>query len=144
MKSIDFYWLLIDKIHTEEQTGAKTCNTTIPLDKNTRKTIFKSVRTSCKETKFREFQVKFLHRKIVTRKELHRFEIKPDKAWSYCGEDNSINHTFLHCGFSNHFPENVIGWFNESNNYNFTPKTTEILFGLSNTMSALNGKFNYT
>ena len=42
---------------------------------------------------------------------------------------DSINQTFIHCGFSNHFTENVIRWFNESDNDNFTPKIKKFYLG---------------
>ena len=58
-----------------------------------------------------------LLRIMVTKKELFRF--KPDKTWLYCGEEDSISHTFIHCPFSKHFTENVIHLFNESNRCNF-------------------------
>ena len=61
------------------------------MEKNTWRTIFSSVRTTCKETKLREFQFKFLHRIIVTKKELFRFGIKTDNECLYCGESDSIH-----------------------------------------------------
>ena len=42
--------MLVDKIHAEEQTGVKRGNIEIPLNKNSWKTILKSIRKSCKET----------------------------------------------------------------------------------------------
>ena len=48
------------------------------------KTIFSSVRTTnCKEIKLREFQFKFLHGIIETKKELFRFGIKTDLMNTY-------------------------------------------------------------
>ena len=85
MKSEDFYWLLINKTYMDEQTGVKRWNEVMPVGKNTWRTIFSSVRTTCKETKLREFQFKFLHRIIVTKKELFRFGIKTDNECLYCG-----------------------------------------------------------
>ena len=70
MKSKDFYWLLINKTYMNEQTGVKRWNEVMFMEKNAWRTIFSSVRTTCKETKLREFQFKFLHRIIVTKKEL--------------------------------------------------------------------------
>ena len=112
--------------------------------KNTWRTIFSSVRTNCKETKLLEFQFKFLHRIIVTKKELFRFGIKTDNECLYCGESDSIDHTFANCEFSKNF-QNIIHRFNETRNHcNFTPGTKEVLFGISNNPNTLNKKFNYT
>ena len=49
----------------------------------------------CKENKLKEFHYKFLHRIIVTKKELHRFGIKDDGDCLYCGNEDSIEHTFI-------------------------------------------------
>ena len=70
MKSKDFYWLLINKTYTDKQTGVNRWNEAMPMENITWRTIFSSVRTTCKDTKLREFQFKFLHRIIVTKKEL--------------------------------------------------------------------------
>jgi len=63
-------------------------------------------------------------------------------VYKYCGESDSIDHTFINCKFSKHFMENIIHWFNETNHCNFTPGTKEVLFGISNNPSTLNKKFN--
>ena len=84
------------------------------MEENTWRTIFSSVRTTCKETKLREFQFKFSHRILVTKKELFRFGIKTDNECLYCGESDSNDHTFINCEFSKHFMKNIILWFNET------------------------------
>ena len=69
IKSKDFYWLIINKTYMDELTGVKRRNKLMPVEKKTTwRTTFSSVRTTCKETKLREFQFKFLHRIIVTKK----------------------------------------------------------------------------
>ena len=42
-KSKDFYWLIVDKKCKEKQTGARTWNQTVPMDKTNWTNIFKSV-----------------------------------------------------------------------------------------------------
>ena len=42
-----------------------------------------------------EFQFQFLHRIIVSKKELFQFGIKSDINCLYCGESDSVNHTFI-------------------------------------------------
>ena len=73
---------------------------------------------------------KLIHRIVVTEKELHRYGIKADDQCLYCGEKDSIDHTFLHCGFVKIFVNKVIDWFNAANNSKFAPTIEEKLFGI--------------
>ena len=94
------------------------------------KKIFASLRNICKETKLKEFQFKFIHRIIVTKKELCKYGIKTDDECLYCGEHNSIDHTFYECQFVRTFVKNIIHWFNVTNNSQFSPTIEEKLFGI--------------
>ena len=47
---------------------------------------FMLIKQVSRENKLREFQFKFLHRIVVTKKELCRFGIKHDSECLYCGE----------------------------------------------------------
>ena len=47
--------------------------------------------------KLKEFQFKFMHRIIVTKRELFRYGIQSDDDCIYCGEKDSLNHTFSDC-----------------------------------------------
>ena len=83
---------------------------------------------------------------VVTKKELFRYGIKTDDECLYCGEHDSIDHTFVDCEFVKNFVKNVINWFNAVNNSNFTPTMDEKVFGI---MSGPYDKtplkrFNYT
>ena len=119
MKSREFYWLFVNKSYTEEQTGVKRWNKIVTMDKESRQSVFASVRTTSKDMKLREFHFKFLHRKTVTKKELFRFGLKADCECLYCGEPDSIDRTFIHCQFSQHFIKNIVQLFNETNKTNF-------------------------
>ena len=103
---------------------------TMQLDGETWKKIFTSLKNICKETKLKEFQFKVIHRIVVTKKELYRYGIKTDDECLYCGEHDSIDHTFIDCEFVKSFVKNVINWFNTVNNSNFTPTIEEKLFGI--------------
>ena len=92
--------------------------------------IFTSLKSFCKETKLKEFQFKLIHRIEVTKKELHRYGIKADNECLYCGEKDSIDHTFLNCRFLKIFLNNEIYWFNAANNSKFAPTIEEKLFGV--------------
>ena len=56
--------------------------------------IFNSLKNTCKELELKEFQFKLINRIVVTKKELSRYGIKTDDEFLYCGERDSINHTF--------------------------------------------------
>ena len=129
-KTRDFYVLLKWKIHTVRQTGPMNWNSKTNLNDNAWKKIFTSLKSICKETKLKEFQFKLIHRIVVTKKELHRCGIKTDDECLYCGEKDSIDHTFLNCRFVKTFVNNVIDWFKAANNSQFAPTIEEKLFGV--------------
>ena len=108
--------------------------------------IFNSLKNICKESKLKEFQFKLIHRIEVTKKELFRCGIKTDDECLYCGEHDSIDHTFKDSEFVKHFVKNVIDWFNAVNNSNFIPTIEEKVFGVMSGPydKILLKKFNYT
>ena len=103
MKSREFYSLFVSKSYAEEQTGVKRWNKIVTMDKKSWQSAFASVRTTSKDMKLREFHSKFLHRMTVIKKELFRFGLKADCECLYCGEPDSIEHTFIHRQFSQRF-----------------------------------------
>ena len=107
------------------------------MNKDSWQSVYTSVKSISKEMKLREFNVKFLHRIIVTRKELCRYGIKTDEECLYCGEPDSIDHTYIYCQFTQQFIINIVQWFNEVNKCNFNLGLKEILFGLRNTREDL-------
>ena len=47
--------------------------------------------------------------------------IKIDDECLYCGDKDSIEHTFIECPFTKSFVKKVIEWFNEANcKFNYT------------------------
>ena len=145
-KSKDFYNLFNVKIHTEDQTGPKRWSEKLSLNKEVWTRTFKSLKNICKETKLREFQFKLIHRTIVTKKELFRFGIKTDDECLYCGDKDSIEHSFIECVFTKLFMQNVLDWFNQVNECQISPSTEETLFGItaSSLDTTIIRKFNYT
>ena len=103
--------------------------------------------TGPNEAKLKEFQFKLIHRIVVTKKELFRFGIKPDHdECLYCGDKDSIEHTFIECPFTKIFVQKVVQWFNETNSFQISPTVEEVLFGIiSNSHETkIKRKFNYT
>ena len=88
------------------------------------------------ETKLKEFKFKLIHRTIVTQKELFRFGIKADDECVYCGNRDSIRHSFIECMFTRMFTQKVLNWFDQVN----------ALFGItaSSHDTTIIRKFNYT
>ena len=117
----------------------------LSLPKDSWSKIFKSLKNVCKDTKLKEFQFKFIHRVVITKKELFRFGITTDDECLYCGDKDSIEHTFVECPFTRTFVKKVLQWFNEANSCQICP-TTEELFGVFSSIHGITikRKFNYT
>ena len=88
----DFYWLLNKQVNNghilDQPNGVNLCQC-VQNNGN-----FLSIEQVSTEYKLREFQFKFLHRIVVTKKGLCRFGIKDDSECLYCGEQDLIEHTF--------------------------------------------------
>ena len=95
-KTKEFYWILNERNPTPLPTGPEKWKKTV-TELNEWQTFFKSARNIFKENKLKEFQFKFLHRIVVTKKELFRFGIKQDSDCLFCGGEDSIDHTFINC-----------------------------------------------
>ncbi|KAK2570047.1 LINE-1 retrotransposable element ORF2 protein [Acropora cervicornis] len=144
MKSREFYSLFVNKSYAEEQTGVKRWSKIVAMDKKSWQSAFASVRTTSKDMKLREFHFKFLHRMTVTKKELFRSGLKADCECLYCGEPDSIDHTFIQCQFSQRFIKKIVQWFNQTNKTNFNLGQRETLFGVLNNQDNTRKLFNYT
>ena len=81
---------------------------------------------------------------MVTKKELFRFNIKPDSNCIYCGDLDSIDHTFSECQFTKSFTQEVLQWFNTENDSKFNLNTEDLLFGIFPSSITLIKKLNYT
>ena len=133
-RSRDFYKLLNVKTHNDDHTGPLRWSQNLSINSDTWSKIFKSLKSICKDTKLKEFQFKFIHRIIVTNKELFRFGIRPDE------------HTFIECPFTKTFVQRVVQWFNQTNVCQIFPTTEEVLFGYFSSIwdARIKKKFNYT
>ena len=97
-KNKDFYWLFINKVNPELKAPRKWA----------RDLLFNYIEVSG--------YFKYLHRIIVTRKELCLYGIECNSSCAYCQELVSISHTFIHCQWSKEFFfSEVITWFNKEN-----------------------------
>jgi len=92
--------------------------------------IFTQISKICKENKLREFNYKFLHRRIVTKNELHAYAIETDSVFIV------VNPTpfcipFFECEESRSFFDKVISYFNTTNNPQYSPTIVQQLFEMS-------------
>ena len=129
-----------------EHAGPKKWNRNFSLSEEKWEKIFTSLKNLCKETRLKEFHFKLIHRIIVTKKELYCFGIKKDDNCIYCGEKDSIHHTFRDCSPIQVFTQKVIDWFNTVNGSQFNLSAEEKLFGIlsGSYEKRLLAKFNYT
>ena len=137
-KSKDFYKLLNEKTHTDNQVSS------LSLNEDSWCRIFKSLKNVRKENKLRvSLQV---HRIIVTKRESFKFGIKKDDECIYCGQNDSIDHTFIECSFTKALAKDVLQWFNATNACQITPTTEEMLFGVISDSCdrKITKQFNYT
>ena len=99
-KERDYYRLLLVKKHQSPSTGPKRWSTDLSMDTEDWKEIFNITSKLCKENELKEFQFKFIHRIVVTKKELFRYGIHTDSDCIYCGEPDFVDHTFINCTFT--------------------------------------------
>ena len=81
----------------------------------------------------------------MTKKELFKDGIKTDEDRFFCGENDLIDHTFIHCSLTKSFIQKVNRWLNTTYNSPISPTMEKLLFGVthtSNVKSTVN-KFNY-
>ena len=94
-----------------------------------RHTTFKLIKSISKQNKLKEFIFKLAHRIVITKKELHLYGIEDNKSCHYCGDDDSLRHSFLGCQIAVDFFRKVLCWFNEKENSSITLNSEEIPFG---------------
>jgi len=148
-RSRDFYKLFTSKTltHTQEQTGPKRWSENLSLTKDSWSKNFKSLKNVCKDTKLKEFQFKFIHRVVVTRKNYSDLASQPTMNAYIVGiKARYLERTFAECLFTRTFVKRVLQWFNETNSCQICPTTEELLFGIFSCIreTAIKRKFNYT
>ena len=95
------------------------------------------------------FQLKLIHRIVISRKELFIFGIKTDHDESlHCEVKDSIENTFIECPFKRFFAKNklIYDGFNNTNCCQISPTTEVLLFDIipSSKETKLTNKFNNT
>ena len=65
-------------------------------------------------------------------------------SYIYCGEPDSIDHTFLEWQCTKSITQDVLQWFNVENNCNFKLNNEDFPFDLSSVLIVATKKLNYT
>ena len=130
MKNRDYYWLFVKK-NTPSVTALSKWERDLSSNDIPWENCFKQIKFMCKENKLKEFCFKLVHRILVSKKELHLFGISNNSNCTYCGQPDSISHTFIECHHSKKFFQNVLQRFNERNATSFTQSDKEFIFGKS-------------
>ena len=60
-----------------------------------------------------------------------RYGIQSDDDCIYCGEKDTINHTFSDCAFVNKVSHEDLSWFNDTNKTHFNLSIEVKLFGVT-------------
>ena len=137
MKNKDYYWLFVKK-STPLVIALSKWEQDLSSNDIHWENYFKQIKCMCKENKLKEFYFKLVHRILVSKKELHLFGVSNNSNCTYCGQPDSIGHTFIECHHSKKFFQNVLQHFNVVNATSFTQSDEELLFGKSlNTTSQL-------
>ena len=127
MKNKDYYWLFVKK-STPLVTALSKWERDLSSNDIHWKYYFKQIKYMCKENKFKEFYFKLVHRILVSKKELHLLGVSNNSNCTYCGQPDSISHTFIECHLSKKFFQNVLQNFNKKNATSFKQSDEELLF----------------
>ena len=111
--SKDYYWLFL--INGSLSTLVQRIGTATLLWQLCQKTklIFNRVKVTCKENHVREFYYQLIHCIVTTKKEITLYGMTDNKEWFFCGEPDSVLHTFQNCSTMNSFHNRVLNWVNE-------------------------------
>ena len=138
----DYYWLFLNR-REPCATGPSKWQRDLPQFTLTWNTIFKRIKSISKQNKLKEFFFKLTHRIITTKKELHLYGIEDNKNCHFCGDDDSLLHTFLDCQIAADFFRKVLCWFNEKENSSIILNFEEMLFGAATDNDSKNKKLNF-
>ena len=129
LRSKNYYWLFLNKRKVQATGPMKWDRDFVPsaLPWNQ---IFDRVKVICKENQLREFYFKLIHRIVTTKRELNLYGITDNSICFYCGEPDSILHTFQNCSITSSFHNRLLNWFNEMHNTSISLANYELLFGM--------------
>ena len=122
------YYKLFNDCSVTEPTGIKNWKEKFPNIFTDWRCKFANIYQITKDNKLRQFLFKILHRVIVTKRELKKFNITGDDQCNLCSKTDSILHTFLECDETISVYSNTLKWFNDIHNLNVNPSIEQIVF----------------
>jgi len=131
------YYQLFNECSVSEPTGIKKWKEKFPNNFIDWKSNFARIYQITKDNKLRQFLFKILHRVIITKKELKKFNIATDDLCNLCSKTDSIFHTFLECDPSISIYSRTIKWFNDIHKLNVNLSAEQILFNLTDGIASL-------
>ena len=85
------------------------------------------------DTKTREFQFKLLNKYLATNAFLYKIGVVSSPVCSFCGKENeSLEHIFIHCNYTEEFWAEVIKWLRSLNVNINRLNNKEIMLGMLN------------
>ena len=121
IKSEDFCWLLINKIHAGLHADPNRWTKSVPsCSINWQKVFFTIGKCSKEKKNCVNFILSLFTESLSPKKNFLDFKLKEDGDCIYCGEADSIDHSFIDCVFTKSFSEKVLQWFNAVNASSFS------------------------
>ena len=121
------YYKLFNECSVSEPTGITKWKERFPNIFIDWKSNFARIYQITKDNKLRQFLFKILHKVIITKKELKKFNIATDDHCNLCSRTDSIFHTFLECDPSISIYSSIIKWFNDIHKLNVNLSAEQIL-----------------
>ena len=131
------YYKLFNDCSVTEPTGIKNWKEKFPNIFTDWRCKFANIYQITKDNKLRQFLFKILHRVIVTKRELKKFNITGDDQCNLCSKTDSILHTFLECDETISMYSNTLKWFNDIHNLNVNPSIEQIVFNWTNEITQI-------
>ena len=89
---------------------------------------FQDIYRFTRDNKLRQFCFRFLHRTVVTKKELKLFRLADNDKCIYCANADSKEHTFIDCTESVKLYSQIILWFNHCQDTAITLSNEKVAF----------------
>ena len=132
LTSKKLYWFLVEDIRVHPTAKLKYNSIYNDQDFNW-KQIYLIPHKVTLDIRTRIFQYKLLNRIVYTNKLLYKIGLSDTSLCTFCGEyEESLEHLFLHCRFSNNFWMQIVSWLNDLNITIIELKDSEIMLGYIN------------
>ena len=114
LKCKDYYWMFVEK-NKQRPTCLEKWSEFYPEMYNEDRlwqNLFRQPFKITRETKLQSFQYRILHRIVPCNKWLYNLKIKQSSKCTYCENEDTIIHFFLHCNKVNDLWNYFFNWWN--------------------------------